>query len=87
MNQSERLSSIETLLGERASVAERDRKRIDDQFEKISQKLDLIELTVRANRAEHDKIVNRGWGIVAAVGAIGAVIGSAIKTLLTEWFK
>lgn len=85
--QSERLAIIETLLKERSQVAERESERVEEALEDIAKKLARIETDVRDNRAEYDKMVNRGWGILAVVGVAAGAIGALIKTAILDLFK
>lgn len=87
MNQSDRLARIEGQLVERTRVAERDAEIIREQFKELSEKLDKIAADVRNNRAEHDKIVNRGWGILISVTAVAGAIGAVVKSLFLDWAK
>jgi NADH:ubiquinone oxidoreductase subunit D len=86
MTTNERLTHLETLMIERHTVQKEEFAEIKEMIRKLGDRLDSIEKTVNANRAEHDKVVNRGWGILSAVAVAAGFIGALAKSWFAELF-
>jgi hypothetical protein len=85
MTTAERLTHLETLISERHEVQKREFEEIKELIKGLGKRLDDIEKTVNANKAEHDKVINRGWGIIGTVAVVAGFIGALFKTWFAEF--
>lgn len=53
------------------------RTETDSKFEALSRRLSEVE-------RNHDRLVNRGWGVLVGVGLVAGSAGAGVKTLLTH---
>jgi hypothetical protein len=53
-----------------------------EQREHLMQEMRALRAAQDAQRRDHDRLVNRGYGAICAIGAIAGSAGAAVKTLL-----
>lgn len=74
--QGERLVRMETLL-----------LAIDERLQRIEKSQEKTDADVIADKAELEKLKNRGWGFAVALGLVSGAIGAKIETILGRLFS
>lgn len=73
----EQRAQIETSLRDLTYEIRTLRTETDSKFEALSRRLSEVE-------RNHDRLVNRGWGVLVGVGLVAGSAGASVKTLLTH---
>jgi hypothetical protein len=90
LTQAERLTRIETLLGQALLQRQEDRESMREKIDAMAKDIKDIKTDLEKDKAELATLKDKGSGILIGVGLAGGAIGASISAIikaLQEIFK